>query len=116
MKSYIKAMERGSTVLLVAPTWNEIETVTERVRTALKTSGRLASEEKEFQVFDSLSWTEAQKQDARQYRPGMAVRFLRAARGVQKDETVAVVSIENGVLKVRRSNSSETTLPLRRDI
>jgi hypothetical protein len=31
----------------------------------------LAGDEKEFQVFDSLSWTEAQKRDARQYRAGM---------------------------------------------
>jgi hypothetical protein len=62
--------------------------VTEKVRAALKTSGRLAGEEKEFQVFDSLSWTEAQKRDARQYRPGMAIRFHRGRTGFAKDETV----------------------------
>jgi len=70
----LKALAENKSALLVAPTWNEIEAVTEKVRTALKTSGRLAGEEKEFQVFDSLSWTEAQKRDARQYRP--AWRFI----------------------------------------
>ena len=68
-QAYVKALVHNQSALLVAPTWNEIESVTEKVRAALKMSGRLTGEEKEFQVFDSLSWTEAQKQDARQYRP-----------------------------------------------
>ena len=61
----------------------------------LKTSGRLAGEEKEFQVFDSLSWTEAQKRDVRQYRPGMAIRFHRKTGGFDKDESVQVVAVVN---------------------
>ncbi len=98
--------------MLVAPTWNEIEAVTEKVRAALKTSGRLAGEEKEFQVFDSLSWTEAQKRDARQYRPGMAIQFHRRTAGFAKDETVAVVAVENDSLKVQRADGSESIFPL----
>jgi hypothetical protein len=59
--AYLKALAHNQSTLLVAPTWNEIEAVTEKVRAAMKTSGRLTGEEKEFEVFDSLSWTEAQK-------------------------------------------------------
>src|SRR5207253_8823684 len=70
-KSYLKALEKNKSALLVAPTWNEIEAVTEQVRSVLKTSGRLARDEQEFQDFDSLSWTEAQKEGARQCRAGM---------------------------------------------
>ncbi len=88
--------------------------MTEKVRAALKTSGRLAGEEKEFQVFDSLSWTEAQKRDARQYRPGMAIQFHRQKAGFDKDETVAVVAVENDSLKVQRADGSESLFPLGR--
>ena len=98
-KSYLKALAENKSALLVAPTWNEIEAVTEKIRTALKTSGRLAGEEKEFQVFDSLSWTEAQKRDARQYRPGMAIHFHRTRHGFDKNETVSVVAVENDSLE-----------------
>ena len=56
-QSYVKALAQNQSVLLVAPTWAEIEAVTEKVRAALKSSGRLALDEKEFSVFDSLSWT-----------------------------------------------------------
>ena len=111
-KSYLKALAENKSALLVAPTWNEIEAVTEKIRTALKTSGRLAGEEKEFQVFDSLSWTEAQKRDARQYRPGMAIHFHRKTHGFDKNETVSVVAVENDSLKVQHTDGSENIFPL----
>jgi len=111
-QSYLNALEQNQSALLVAPTWNEIEAVTEKVRAALKTAGRLVGDEKEFQVFDSLSWTEAQKRDARQYRPGMALRFHRSKGGFDKDETVAVVAVENDSLKVQRGDGSECPFAL----
>ncbi|MGA2180992.1 MAG: MobF family relaxase [Verrucomicrobiota bacterium] len=111
-QSYVKALAQNQSALLVVPTWNEIEAVTEKVRAALKISGRLAGEEKEFQVFDSLSWTEAQKRDARQYRSGLAIRFHRQKSGFAKDETVAVVAVENDALKVQRADGSESIFPL----
>jgi conjugative relaxase-like TrwC/TraI family protein len=112
-KSYLKAVALNKSALLVAPTWNEIESVTAQVRAAMKTAGRLAGEEKEFEVFDSLSWTEAQKKDVRQYRPGMAIRFHRRKNDFAKDETVAVVAVENDSLKVQRADGSECNFPLR---
>ncbi|MFZ0827486.1 MAG: MobF family relaxase [Verrucomicrobiia bacterium] len=111
-KSYLKALAENKSAMMVAPTWNEIEAVTEKVRAAMKTSGRLAGEEKEFQVFDSLSWTEAQKRDARQYRPGMAIHFHRTTHGFDKNETVLVVAVENDSLKVQHTDGSENIFPL----
>ncbi len=111
-KSYLKAVTENKSVLLVAPTWAEIEAVTEKVRAALKNSGRLAGEEKELQVFDSLSWTEAQKRDTRQYRSGMAIHFRRRGHGYEKGETVRVVAVEDGSLKVQRADVSEDIFPL----
>jgi hypothetical protein len=111
-QSYLKALAQNHSALLVAPTWNEIEAVTEKVRAVLKMSGRLAGEEKEFQVFNSLSWTEAQKQDARQYRPGMAIQFHRQKADFDRGETVAVVAVENDSLKVQRADGSESVFKL----
>jgi conjugative relaxase-like TrwC/TraI family protein len=112
--SYLKALVENRSALLVAPTWSEIEAVTEKVRAALKTSGRLVGEEKEFQVFDSLSWTEAQKRDAQQYRAGMGIRFHQRKAGFAKDEIVTVVAVESDSLKVQRTDGTETFFPLGR--
>ena len=111
-QSYLKALEQNRSALLVAPTWAEIEAVTEKVRAVLKTAGRLAGEEKEFQVFDSLSWTEAQKRDVRQYRPGMAIQFHRKTGSFVKDESVQVVAVENDSVKVQRADGAESLFPL----
>jgi conjugative relaxase-like TrwC/TraI family protein len=111
-KSYLKALAENKSALLVAPTWAEIEAVTEKVRAAMKTSGRLAGEEKEFSVFDSLSWTEAQKRDARQYRPGMVLRFHVSAHGFEKNESVAVAAVDHDSLKIQRADGSEDIFAL----
>ena len=111
-QSYVKALEQNQSALLVAPTWNEIEAVTEKVRAELKSSGRLAGEEKEFQVFDSLSWTEAQKRDTRQYRPGMAIRFHRRTGEFVKDESAEVTGVANDTLQIKRNDGSETAFQL----
>jgi hypothetical protein len=108
----LKALAENKSALLVAPTWTEIEAVTEKVRAAMKTSGRLAGEERELQVFDSLSWTEAQKRDARQYRPGMAIHFHRTTHGFDKNETVSVVAVENDSIKVQREVGTERLFSL----
>jgi len=113
-KSYMKALAENKSALLVAPTWSEIKAVTEKVRVAMKASGRLAGDEKEFQVFDSLSWTEAQKRDTRQYRSGMMIRFHLQKIGFAKGETVAVVAVENDAIKVQRADGSEALFPLGR--
>ena len=111
-KSYLKALEENKSALLVAPTWAEIEAVTEKVRAALKAAGRLAGEEQEFSVFDSLSWTAAQRRDARQYRPGLVIRFHRSAQGFEKHESVAVAVVGNDSLTIQRADGSEAVLPL----
>jgi hypothetical protein len=111
-KSFLKALAENKSALLVAPTWAEIEAVTEKVRAELKSAGRLALEEEAFQVFDSWSWTEAQKRDARQYRPGMAIHFHRRGHGFEKGETVQVVAVENDLLKIQHADGSESLFPL----
>ncbi len=113
-QAYLEASEKRQSALLVAPTWVEIEAVTERIRMALKTSGALVGNEKEFQVFDSLSWTEAQKRDARQYRPGMALRFHRSKAGLTRGESVEVVTTGTDALGVRRRDGSTAELKLSR--
>lgn len=111
-QAYLKALMQSESALLVAPTWNEIQAVTEKVRDALKASGRLAGEEREFQVFDSLSWTEAQKRDMRQYRPGMSMRFHRRHGGFNNGESVSVMAVGDDALTVQRADGSETAFPL----
>jgi len=112
--AYVSASEQRRSALLVAPTWAEIEAVTAHVRTELKARGRLGAEEHEFCVFDSLSWTEAQKRDPRQYRAGLLLRFHQPKGGFARNETVEIIEVADSTLKLRRGDGSEKSFPLER--
>ncbi|MBK8001296.1 MAG: relaxase domain-containing protein [Verrucomicrobia bacterium] len=114
-EAYVSAVTERKSALLVAPTWAEIEAVTSQVRAGLKIRRRLGAEEKEVRVFDSLSWTEAQKRDPRRYRAGQLLRFHKAAGGFARDESVEIVGVAEGSLRVRRTDGSEKILLLKRD-
>ena len=112
-QAYLDALAQRQSALLVAPTWGEIETLTEKVRSRLKAARHLSGEEKEMEVFDSLSWTKAQKRDARQYRPGQVLLFHRAERGYRKGESAQVLRVTDDSLRLRRSDGSEAVFALK---
>ena len=71
-ETYLSAVRQGKTALLVSPTWSEIEAVTEKVRETLKAEGIVGQRDETVAVFDSLSWTEAQKKECQPVRTGPA--------------------------------------------
>ena len=110
--AYVKATKEGKSALLVSPTWAEIEAVTERVRETLKASGVLSQQEEALTVFDSLSWTEAQKKNPGQFQPGQRIRFVRRTKDFEKGETVEVASVSGQSLKLRRQGGQEVRFTL----
>jgi len=105
--AYLSATKQGRSALLVSPTWAEIEAVTDKVRDTLKAQGVLGQQEEAVTVFDSLSWTEAQKKNASQFVPGQRLRFVRPTKTFALGETAEVVSIKGQSLKLRRADGSE---------
>ena len=92
--AYVSATKQGKSALLVSPTWAEIEAVTEKVRESLKADGVISQDESTHCVFDSLSWTVAQKKNASQFEPGQRLRFVRRTKKFERGETVEVVAID----------------------
>src|SRR5208283_4076831 len=105
--AYLSATKQGKSALLVSPTWVEIEAVTDRVRDTLKAQGVLGQHEEAVAVFDSLSWTEAQKKNASQFMPGQRLRFVRQTKHFDRGDTVEVVATVQNGLRVRRADGTE---------
>ncbi len=105
--AYLTARANGNSALLVAPTWAEIDAVTERVRSRLKETGTLAKSEERVPVFDSLGWTEAQKGEFSHYRSGQKILFQQRSGSFRANEQVEVVSPSSSGLRVRREDGSE---------
>jgi conjugative relaxase-like TrwC/TraI family protein len=105
--AYLSATKQGRSALLVSPTWGEIEAVTEKVRETLKAQREIGQREETVTVFDSLSWTEAQRKNIGQYEPGQRLRFIRRTKKFDRGDTMEVVAtVENG-LRVRRPDGSD---------
>jgi conjugative relaxase-like TrwC/TraI family protein len=105
--AYLASTNNHRSALLVSPTWAEIETVTDKVREALKAEGIVSKDEESLSVFDSLSWTEAQKRDTSQYEPGQRLRFVRKTRAFDRGETVEIQAVLESGLRVRRPDGTE---------
>ncbi len=112
-KSYVKASAENKSALLVAPTWAGIEAVTEKSPGGIEI-GRPSGPWKKghFKFSIRCRGRKAQKRDARQYRPGMAIHFHRRGHGFEKGETVAVVAVENDSLKIQHGDGTESLFPL----
>ncbi len=106
-EAYVSATKQGKSALLVSPTWAEIEAVTEKVRESLKVDGVISQDESTHCVFDSLSWTVAQKKNASQFEPGQRLRFVRQTKKSGRGETMEVVAITETGLRVRRPDGTE---------
>jgi conjugative relaxase-like TrwC/TraI family protein len=105
--AYVTATKQGRSALLVSPTWAEIEAVTEKVRESLKANGVISQVESTHGVFDSMSWTVAQKKNISQFEPGQRLRFVRRTKKFEPGETVEVVATLETGLRVRRPDGLE---------
>jgi hypothetical protein len=65
-------------------------------------------------VFQSLSWTQAQKRDLRQYRPGQVLHFHRSQGGFGSGELGEVVAVNAASLSIRRTDGSRTEFKVSR--
>lgn len=105
--AYLESVNKGKSALLVSPTWNEIEAVTEQVRNTLKAQARLSINEHSVTVLDSMAWTDAQKKNVHQYEPGQKILFLRDSGAFARNEAVDVLDVRRDKLRVKRSDGSE---------
>jgi len=81
---FLKAKDEGATGLIVGTTNREGEAITQRLRSELKTRGKITGEERIFPSRIATHWTDAQKRDSRNYAPGMIVEFHKAVPGVRR--------------------------------
>ncbi len=105
--AYVGSLRTGKMALLVSPTWNEIHLLTERVRTELKRQRLLRGAEQTVTVFDSLSWTAAEKKHLRNYVAGQVVVFHRKSGAYAAHESLTVLGVEKNGLRVRQENGQE---------
>jgi conjugative relaxase-like TrwC/TraI family protein len=98
--------ESSRRVLVVAPTHEEIGRVTRAIRNDLSERGHLG-QSVTMDRYVPLQWTEAQKRDLANYREGQALVVHRAAKGMDKHESLTVSRVDSGAVIARNARGEE---------
>ena len=106
--------QRGEhkTALVVSPTHAEAAKVTDAIRAGLQSAGKVGGEEQEVLSLRPLGFTEAQRSDAGNYKPGDVVQFVQNARGYARGERVTVKEAGTAGVTVTRANGTVEPLTL----
>jgi hypothetical protein len=91
---------------VVCATHDEIDRVTEAIRSSRKRSGELGTGIPIGKTV-SLDWTLAQKSDLSNLRPGQILVFHRAVKGIGKYEEVKIAKVSEQGVTVRNQSREE---------
>jgi ATP-dependent exoDNAse (exonuclease V) alpha subunit len=108
-EAYLQWQSGGRDVLVVCPTHEEIDRVTDAIRSTRKQNGELTHSVGVTRDV-SLNWTTAQKSDSRNFRSGQIVGFHRAVGGFAKNDSAVVVRVDDKKLIVRDERGKERTI------
>ena len=114
VNAYTAALKAGKSALVVSPTHQQGEEVTQAIREKLRASKQLGKKEIALPRLLNLNLTEAQKSDWRNVREGMQVQFNQNGPGFKRGSVWRVEhSSENGV-QLKGEHDQTTLLPLNR--
>jgi conjugative relaxase-like TrwC/TraI family protein len=108
---YVAAREAKKSALVVSPTHDEGRSVTQAIRHELKEKDALG-EGKKWQVLRNLSWTAAQKRDARHYERGLVVQVNCPVKGFAVGERLEVLKAGKDKVLARGFGGQAKELPL----
>jgi ATP-dependent exoDNAse (exonuclease V) alpha subunit len=95
------ARGEARSVLVIAPTHDEIRSITHAIRQDRKNAGALGQGETLTQ-HTALTWTEAQKKQTKNYQPGHVLGFHKAVKGVSaRNESLEVVTADKRSITAR---------------
>jgi hypothetical protein len=87
---YVEAVSSGQSALVVSPTHVEGNRITAEIRRALRDSGEVSGDEREFHVLENARLTEAERGDSLNYLPGDVLQFHQNAKGFKRGQRVVV--------------------------
>ena len=108
-KAFADAEAKGRYALVVCATHEEIDRVTEKIRTNRKQRGKIGNSV-EIGRDASLNWTTAQKSDVRNFRAGQVLVFHRAVKGIGKNEALEVARIDGNQIIARGLQGGQSAI------
>lgn len=111
---FLKARENKKSALVVSPTRAKAVSLNTAIRQGLQDNKHIGKREKSYTTYQSLYWTQAQKQDARLYDKDMVIQTHQNMPGIKRGSVLNVHEVTNGLVKVKDQANNTHHLPLDR--
>jgi conjugative relaxase-like TrwC/TraI family protein len=111
---YVAALQKGKTALVISPTHQQGELVTQAIREQLRQAGRIAEIESPALQLVNTNMTVAEKSDARHYKVGQIIQFNQNVAGLARGSRWSVVIVKDGQVQVQNEQGDQLPLPLDR--
>ncbi|MGA0556818.1 MobF family relaxase [Larkinella sp. VNQ87] len=112
VRDYADALKRGKSALVVSPTHEQSDAITNSIRAKLKEQGLIGHKEIQATRYTNLNLTTAERADWRNIQPGHRVQFNQNVPGFQRGSLWQVKSSTKDGVEVENEQQQTMRLPL----
>ncbi|MES2479437.1 MAG: MobF family relaxase [Bacteroidota bacterium] len=109
---YIKAVKAGKSTLVISPTHDQGEAVTDALRERMRELKLIGKKEAQFLRLKNRNLTEAEKTDWRNYQPGQVVQFHQNLKGIRRGSRWKISQADNKGVFLENGENEAIPLPL----
>jgi conjugative relaxase-like TrwC/TraI family protein len=114
VNDYVAAVKQGKSALVVSPTHQQGDEVTEAIRKKMKSEGVIGKKEIKATRLSSLNKTEAEKGDWRNFEQGQVIQFNQNIAGIKRGSSWTVDNASEKGVFIKDEQGRTSQLPLER--
>lgn len=111
---YVEAIKKGKSALVVSPTHQQGDEVTQAIRQKLKATGHIGKKEITTTRLANLNLTEAQKGDWRNFQKGQVVQFNQNKPGIKRGSMWTVEDSSEKGVSIKNAEGKVLPLPMQK--
>jgi len=112
VQAYAQVTKSGKSALVVSPTHEQSDAITNSIRAKLKEDGLLGQREIQAKRYTNLNLTEAERADWRNFKPGQKVQFNQNVPGFKRGSLWQIKSSTKDGVEVIDEHEQTMRLPL----
>lgn len=111
VKDYVGFVKKGKSALIISPTHKQGEKLTEDIRAALKKTGKIGKREITAKKLTNLNFTEAEKSDWRNMKPGQQVQFTQNLPKIKRGSLWTIKTADEAKIEIVNDEGVVRKLP-----
>lgn len=111
VEDYVTAVKKGKSALIISPTHNQGEEVTQEVREALRRINKIGKKEVSLPKYTNMNFTEAEKTDITNYKPGLYIQFNQNRKHINRGSKWCVKDQKDGHVIIEDDKKNSLKMP-----